>query len=33
MSFKVVVEQEAEEDMKAAAQWIAQYLPDNLNKR
>jgi plasmid stabilization system protein ParE len=28
MSFKVVVEQEAEEDMKGAAQWIAQYSPD-----
>jgi len=28
MSFKVVVEKEAEEDMKNAAQWIAQYSPD-----
>jgi hypothetical protein len=28
MSFKVVVEKEAEEDMKEAVQWIAQYSPD-----
>jgi hypothetical protein len=28
MSFRVVVEREAEEDMKAAAQWIAQYSSD-----
>jgi plasmid stabilization system protein ParE len=28
MSFKVVVEKEAEEDMKEAARWIAQYSPD-----
>lgn len=28
MSFKVVVEQEAEEDMKSAVQWIARYSQD-----
>ncbi len=28
MSFNVIVEQEAEEDLKAIAQWIAQYSPD-----
>jgi hypothetical protein len=28
MSFKVVVEQEAEEDMKGVVQWIAQYSQD-----
>lgn len=28
MSFNVVVEKEAEEDMKEAAHWIAQYSPD-----
>ncbi len=28
MSFKVVVEKEAEEDLKAAARWIAQDSPD-----
>ena len=28
MSFKVVVEKEAEEDMKDAVHWIAQYSPD-----
>ncbi len=28
MSFKVVVEKEAEEDLKASARWIAQYSPD-----
>jgi len=28
MSFKVVVEKEAEEDMKDAVRWIAQYSPD-----
>ncbi len=28
MSFKVVVEKEAEEDLKTAASWIAQHSPD-----
>ncbi|MGH9842332.1 MAG: type II toxin-antitoxin system RelE/ParE family toxin [Blastocatellia bacterium] len=28
MSFNVVVEKEAEEDMKEAVRWIAQYSPD-----
>ena len=28
MIFNVVVEKEAEEDMKDAAHWIAQYSPD-----
>lgn len=28
MSFNVIVEQEAEEDLKVTAQWIAQYSPD-----
>ncbi len=28
MSFKVVVQSEAEEDLKEAARWIAQYSPD-----
>jgi plasmid stabilization system protein ParE len=28
MSFKVVVENEAKEDLKDAARWIAQYSPD-----
>jgi plasmid stabilization system protein ParE len=28
MSFKVVVEKEAEEDMKDAVRWIARYSPD-----
>lgn len=27
MSFKVVIEKEAEEDLKNAAQWLAQYAP------